>query len=160
MRALPCVDVGAAADERGHRPRVAGARAGHQHGLAVQQRRVRVGAGVEQPLDHRRAAVGAGQMQRRRAAIVGGARARAGADQQIGDREIVAVRRPVQCGRAVAGRRVDVDWGPSGLQQRAHGLDISAFGRLDQALVDCSRRRHARGHEHDSNRSAALQGCL
>ena len=71
-------------------------------------------------------------MQRRGAEVVGGVRARAGADQQIGDGEVVAMRRPMKRRRAVALRRIHVD---ALLQQRAHRFDVAVLHRLDQPRI-------------------------
>ena len=72
-----------------HRFHVAGARARHERRLAVQQRRVGIGAGGQQRLHHRRAAVDAREVERRRAGIVGrrpAARRRGAAVARCADR--------------------------------------------------------------------------
>ena len=69
---------------------------------------VRIRAGLQQPADHRRAAVQAGGPERRGAEIVRRVHLGAGANQQVGALDIVAVARPVQRGRAVRLGGVDV----------------------------------------------------
>ena len=72
------------------------------------QRRVRIGAGIEKPLDDGGVAVGAGERQRRHAVAVRRAHIGAGREQPVHEIEIVVIRRPVQRRRAVRLRRVDV----------------------------------------------------
>ena len=57
-------------------------------------------------------------MQRREAVFVRHGCFRARADQQIGDREIVDMRSPMERGRAIALRSIDID---ALLDERAHG---------------------------------------
>ena len=86
----------------------AGARGRHQRCLAAGQRRVGIGAGLQQQIDHRGIAVGARQRQRRDAVAIGRADLGAGLHQQLGHLAIVVIRRPVQRGHAIDLRRVDV----------------------------------------------------
>ena len=55
-----------------------------------------------------------------------------GADQQIGDGEIVDMRGPVERGRAIALRRIDID---ALLDERAHRRDVLTAYGLDEAHV-------------------------
>ena len=160
------VDVRAVSQQRLHRPGIARAGARHQRRLAVQQRCARVGAGREKPLDHRGAAVRARQMKRSDPEIVGDVRARASPDQQIGDREVVAMRRPMERGRAIALRRVHVDSCRPPLQQGAHRFNISVLDGLDEPQIrgrGCGdrARRDDENRQTDGRqtRSAARPGC-
>ena len=82
-RALLGVDVGPRASNALTGPSLPGARGGHQGGLAAAERRVRVGAGVEQQLDDRRVAVRAGQRERRHAVAVRGLDVGPGVHQEL-----------------------------------------------------------------------------
>ena len=87
---------------------VAGARRRHQRGLAFGPGGVGVGAGLQQPLDHRRVAVDAGQIQRRDAVAVRRLDVGAGANEPIrACSRSSAAHGPVQRRRAVGFRRVD-----------------------------------------------------
>ena len=88
-----------------------------------------IGARRQQPLDHRRAAVRARQVQRRGADVVGRVGTGARANQQIRDGEIIDMRGPVQRGGAIPLRRIHVG---ALFEQRPHGLDVLASHRLDQ----------------------------
>ena len=149
--ALLRVHIGAASEQRFHRAGVTGARAGHQHRLAVHERRVRIGACREEPLDHCRAAIRAGELERCRAEIVRDVRTCTGSNQDIGHRQVVTMRRPVERRRPVALRRVHVKAGRARLQQLAHRFDVFVFDRLDQPRVASRRDAHDR-----SQSSAAL----
>ena len=87
--------------QRFHGCDVAGAGRRHERGVAFRHLRVGVGARLQQPLHHRRAAVDAGEPQRRCAVSVGGPYVRARLDQQIGSRKIVEMRGPVKRRRPV-----------------------------------------------------------
>ena len=80
------------------------------------------------PLDHRRAAIDAGQPERRHAIAIGGPRVRAGFDQKFGRGEIVEMSSPVQCRRAVGLCSIRI--GTLG-EQRADGLDLPVLHGLD-----------------------------
>ena len=74
VRLFLVVHAGAAHEERLDGVCVAGASARHQHGLAVERRGIRIGAGRQQALNHRGAAVRAGHVEgRSQARDVGGA---------------------------------------------------------------------------------------
>ena len=142
--ALFGVDLGAVRQHQFHCLRVARTGAGHQDRLAIEHRRVRRGARGQQPFDHPRAAIGAGQMQGRRPKIVRRIGARAETDQQIDNRQVIAMRRPVERRRAVALRRVDADALP---EQTAHRRDVLLFDRVNQAKVERGLRRRGRRGE-------------
>ena len=81
-------------------------------------------------------------MQRRKTVVVGNSRPRAGANQQVGDGEIVDMRRPMKRGRAITLRRIHVD---ALLDERSHGRSVLAANRLDQARIGTSgAQRHLR----------------
>ena len=126
------VDVGAVRRELPDRVRAAGARGGHDRGLAVEQRDVRIGARVEQPRDHGGAAVAGGQPDRRGPELVGGVDVGAGVEQERGGLRIVPVGRPVQGGGAVGLGGADVD---SRGDQSPDGIRVLRARRLD----DCGR---------------------
>ena len=129
VRRFAGIDACAMDEQRFHRLGLAGPRARHQHRFAAQRRGVRVGARGEQPLDHRRAPVGAGEMKRCGAFVVRDVRARACAKQQVGDRHVVHMRRPMQGRRPIALRGVRID---ALIQERAHRLHVSSSDRLNQ----------------------------
>ncbi len=129
------VDACAFHQQRFHRTRLTCARAGHQHCFAVHGRGVRIGAGRQQTLDHGAVAVRAGKVQRRKAVVVGDCGARAGANQQVGDREIVDMGGPVKRGRAVALWRIHID---ALLDERADRRGVLAAHGLDEAWIGAS----------------------
>ena len=130
------VRVRAAVEQQPHGVRAAGPGHGQQGGLALRGRRVGVGAGVQQQLDERGAAVLGGQGQRRRVEAVGRLGAGAGRDQRPARFDVVAERGPVQRRRAVAVGRVDVD---AVRDQRAGAPGVAGPQRVDEGQVD--RRR-------------------
>ena len=71
-------------------------------------------------------------MQRREPVLVGHGCARTGANQQIGNGQVVDMGGPVKRGRAIALRRVYVD---ALLDERAHGRRILASHGLDEARI-------------------------
>ena len=79
------------------------ARAGgnHHRRLSRQERGVRIGSGIEQPADHRRAAIQAGSPKRGGAKIVRHIHLGAGANQQVGDFKVIPITRPVKGRRAI-----------------------------------------------------------
>ena len=95
------VDVGAVRQQHLHGVDLAGAGRRHQRRLAFRQRRVRIRAGLEQLLDHRRVAVDGGGIQRRHAVAIRGLDVGSRANQQLRRGRIVTVRRPVQRRRPV-----------------------------------------------------------
>ena len=86
----------------------AGPRGGHQRCLAAGKRRVGIGARLQQQVNDRGIAVGAGQRQGRDAVATGRLHVGAGFHQQLGHFAIVVIRRPVQRGHAVDLRRVHI----------------------------------------------------
>ena len=107
-RPLGRVHVGPGGDEGPHAVRGAGPGRGHDRRLALRQRRVRVRAGREEPLDHRRAAVLGREPEGGRAELVGGVDGGPLREQQPRDGQIVAERGPVQGGGAVRLTLADV----------------------------------------------------
>jgi hypothetical protein len=104
-------------------------RGGHQHRLTFLRSAVRIGAGIEQALDHRGVAIDRREIQRRdvvarRCRGIGVSR-----EQELDEPQVVSLRRPVERGEAVRLRRVDA--GPS-LEQRAHRLKVLLLDRVDQ----------------------------
>ena len=106
--ALDRVDAGAGSEQGAHAVRGAGPGRGHHRGLALRQLYVRVRAGREQTLDHRRAAVLGREPQRGRAELVGRVDAGPCPYQQRGNALIVPECGPVQGGGAVGLTLVDV----------------------------------------------------
>ena len=109
-------------------------------------------------------------MERGKSDFVGDARASAGAKQQISDRDVVEMRGPVQCCRAVSLWRVHVD---ALLQQRPHRRGIFAAHGLDEAQVlirgirDCrcgndeaDRRKDAGSHDYSDRIFASTRPVL
>ena len=93
---------------------IAGSRAVHEHGFAVQEFRVWIGFCGEEFLNHRGVPVGARQVERRYAEIVGGVRMGARAQQKIRGCGVIVVNGPVKRGRAITLGGVEID---AGLQQ-------------------------------------------
>ena len=120
---------------------MAGARGDHERRLAGEQRGVRIGAGRQQPPDHRLAAVLAGGPERRHAEIVRGVDVGAGANQQVRGFQIVAIRGPVEGRGAVAVRRIDDGAGRLRQQRAQDGLVAGLHG------VDERRRGASRGEQ-------------
>ncbi len=115
--------------------------------------RVRVGAGLQQPLHHRGAGVERRESERSDAALVGGVHLGASSNEQVGDGHIVAVRGPVERGRAVRLGDVDVDLLLDQPPYRvgvnaAHGINQAGVGR--GAVEDDA----CQGTDHASPRSA------
>ncbi len=102
MRRLAGVRAGAGLEQRLHASRLAGAGAGHQGGFAARQRRVRIGSRTEQARNHRAAAIGAREEERRGPGVIGRAGPRAGGQQQVDGWCVVEVHGPMQRRRAVA----------------------------------------------------------
>ena len=130
--ALFGIHVGAASQHRVHRGGASGPGAGHQDRLPVQQRRSRVSACRQEAFDHRRAAIGTGEVERGRTQVVGDVRTRTGTDEQIRYGEVIAVRGPMECRRAISLRRVHVD---ALLHEPAHGGHVPDLDRLNQPQV-------------------------
>jgi hypothetical protein len=109
--------------------RVAGAGGDHQRRLAAEEREIRIRPGLQKPSDHGRAAVQARIPERRRAEIVGRVHIGARANQQIRTVQRVSVARPVQRGRSIRRRRLDVD---TLLEERAQRIGVVVSGGVDQ----------------------------
>ena len=122
------VHVGAAGDERRDGSRVAGRGGEHQRRRTVRRRSVDVGAGLEQRLEHLRAAVPRREQQRR---VCADARrrldVRAGVEQRLHEVGVVLHGGPVERRHAVALRRVDVG---RLLQQRLDAVAVALHRRV------------------------------
>jgi hypothetical protein len=109
----------------------------HERGLAFAGRRVGVGAGGEQALDRRGAAVLAREVERRHAVAVRRRDVGAGPDQPIGQVQIVAPHGPVESRRPIRLRRVDAGV----LAQQRQGLcPIARLDGFDEPAVGSHRR--------------------
>ncbi len=129
MSGFYSVDVRAAGQECPHASRLSRSRACHQDCLTGHQCRVRVGARLKQALDRAGAAIQTGEIEWRRAGVVGEVGFGAGSQQEIHDAVVVAMDGPVKRRRAIALTSVDVN---ALLQKRPNSLDVSAFHRVDQ----------------------------
>ena len=119
----------------------ADARRGHQRRHPAGPRHVRVGAGLEQQIDHCGARVEAGQRQRRHAVVIGRVDVGACADQQLRHVRQITVRGPVERRGAVPLRLVD---GGACGQEPLDANRVRRLDRIDQRQVDGGRRgRHA-----------------
>ena len=107
--------------------------------------------------DHRGAAVQAGRPQRRGAEIVRGVHVGAGANQQIGALEIVAIAGPVQRRRAVGFGGVDVGTLLSSAA-RPRGRRSSPRRSSGGRAAPTRRERHASSGDHDRDTRSRL--CL
>ena len=104
---------------------------------------VGVGAGFEQQADHLGVAVRGRERQRRDAVAVRAGGVGAGANQPARGLDIVDANQPVERGRAVPARRVDVDLL---VDQRADGGRVALHGRVGEADV-LSPRDRLRGRD-------------
>ena len=143
------VDVGAVAQNQRHGFRVACPRRGHQDRLALADRRLRVGARVEQQLDHRGVGVGGRERQRGEIVAVGGVDVRAGADEQARDLDRVSLHGPVQRRRAVRLRGVDGPGAPRRLQQRRDRVPIARLDGVHQPLIGAAGGERERGQKRE-----------
>ena len=109
----------------------------HQRRFAREQRRVRIGARLQQPPDHGRTSVLAGRPQRRDAEIGGRVHLGAGANQQIGAFEVVVITGPMQRRGAIGIGGVDVRLL---LEQRAQSSLVAALGGVHQRRTADIRR--------------------
>ena len=132
MRRLLGVYVGASRQQSAHGTNVTSPRASHQRRLAVQQCRVRIRAGREQLLDHDRAAIHAGQVDRGDPGVVGRADPRTRVNQRVCHAHVVEVDRPMEGRRAVPLRRIDVD---VLREQGAHRIGIPVLDGVDEAEI-------------------------
>ncbi len=107
----------------------AGPRRSHQRCLAAGKRRVGIGARLQQQVDDRGIAIGAGQGQRRDAVATGRVRVGAGFHQQLGHFAIVVIRGPVQRGHAIDLRRVHIG---ALLDQRPDRRTVHLLGRIGE----------------------------
>jgi hypothetical protein len=105
-------DVRALREQQLDHRRPAGARSHHQRRLAVAERLIRAGAGFQQQLYEVDVAALAGQRERRHAGPGDGGGVRARFQESRGRAGIAVIRGPVQGGRAIRLRRLDV--GPGG----------------------------------------------
>ncbi len=132
------VHVSAPSDERADSRRLAGTRGGHQHGFSAGERRVRIAAGIEQALDHGGVAVHACERKRRHSIAVRRLHAGAGRDQPTRHLEIVVIGSPVQRGRPICLRDVDVR---ALVDQLANGAAIHPLHRARQRRIRLRARR-------------------
>src|SRR6267378_8636140 len=94
-------------------------------------------------------------MKRGRPEVVGDVRPRAGTDQEIGNGEVVTMRRAMERRCAVTLRRIHIDSDRALLQQLAHRFNVSLLDRLDQPQVcrgghaecGCDGRKTIAGHD-------------
>ncbi len=132
------VKVGAAGEQRFHRPEPPCSGCGHQGGLAPRQAGVRVRSRIQEQCDQRPVPVGAGQRERRHAVAVGRARAGTGVQEQLRRLEVIAQGGPMKGRHAVRLGRVHVrgglDQGASALPvHRPDGVRQRRIGRARQA---------------------------
>ena len=160
--AVPRVRVGPVRQEQRDGPRAAAAGRRHQRRLPRSEReRVRVGAGVQEEAEEAgegeeadligRAPLGRAplgrQPQRSGAVAVGRIHVGAGPHEQARRLHVVPVHRPVQRGRAVGRRRVDV--GPL-LDERPQARAVALLGRLRHRRVAPVPRDAARDAASDA----------
>ena len=153
LRRLLRVHVGSTSDQHSNGVHAAAARARHERCLAGRDRRVWIGAGVQEELDERGARVGARQRQRCDAKVVGRVGVCASAYQQARRLEIIPVRGPEERRRAVI--RSDVDAGVL-IQQTTNLLHVPVPGRFDQADIaacGCGRRHHQQRYQERRSRA-------
>ena len=132
---------------------VAAARARHDRRLTGGDSSIRVRARLEQELHERRAAIGAGARERRHAEIVRDVGVGARADQQVGGRDIVPVRRPQERRGPIIGPDVHVSLAT---EQCTNSRSVLRPGRVHEPGIRRGRgrplRRHGRDGEHQSQR--------
>ena len=141
---LLLVDPGARFEQHLQRVGPPGARR-HHHGRVAElrQRRVGIGAGLHQLVQHGGVAVHRRQLQRPHAGAIGRRDVGAGADQHVGHVGVVEADRPVQRRRAVHLRRVDVGLS---LQQRTDRAAVALHRGVRH--LTAGRPGAGRGHQH------------
>ena len=144
--ALDRVDLGAVLQQDRDRGYGAGPGGRHQRGLALARRPVGVRARVEQHRQHRGAAVGGGEGERRHTVAGGGVRGGVGLQELRGQAQVVVVRGPVQRGGPVRFARVD---GGTGVEKRANHHRVAGLDRLDQGDAGGLRGVRRGGHGHE-----------
>ena len=154
VRALLRVDVCSLCQQRLHGFRRSGTRTVHEHRLAAQERRVRIRVRRQQLLDHGRAAVRAGQVERRDPDVVRDIHVRAGLNQQLRCIQIVQVHGPVECRRAITLRRIHVG---VLFQQVEHGRFVVVLHCLDQPEVAGGGKVHSRRQQHNPGAGQASE---
>ena len=103
------IDVGTRFGKHPYRVGLPGARRHHQRGVARRrQPRIRVGAGLEQPVEHRCTAVDGSELKRRHGLAGSRRHAGPGSEQQVHGLEVVPLHGPVERRRAVNLREIDV----------------------------------------------------
>ena len=107
-------------------------RRGHQHRLTGRQTRVDIGPGIDQPKRHLGVAVIGGDPERRHAKVVHRIDVGPRIEQGRYGRNIVPMRRPVQCGRTVGLRGGDV---LAGVDERPNRRPVLPFGRAGHPRV-------------------------
>ena len=109
------------------------ARGKHERGIAGNRYDgVRIFACFKQRLDDRGIAVRAGQRERGDAESIGGFDVGAGADQEVGDFEIVMAGSPVKRGCAIGLRDVHIHLLT---EERAHGGVVRGHGGIGETRV-------------------------
>jgi hypothetical protein len=134
LRRLLRVDVGTARNQHANGVRVAAARARHDRCLTGGDACIRVRSGVEQELHERRTAIGASARERRHAEIVRDVGVGSLADQQVGDRHIVPMRRPQERGGPIVGPDVHVSLAT---EQGTNSRTVLRPGRFDEPEIIC-----------------------
>jgi hypothetical protein len=137
------IHVGAMNQQHPNRFDTAGVGARHQRRLTGPDWGVGFCAGFQQQVDQCRASVRAGSRKRGHPQIVRRVGIGAGPEQQLRSADIVPMRRPQECRRAVCGSDVYVR---IPLEQRSRLLRVLAFCSFDQPEVVASGGR-ADNHE-------------
>ena len=150
--------VGAGGQQRSDELRVPRPGAGHQHGLTAGSTRVRIGPSAQQRISHGRTGVEGSQRQGRHPELVHRIRIGASLDQHGRRVEIVPVRSPVECGRAIRLRRIDVD---RLRQQGLHRVPVLPFHRLHESLIlrGGQARQEHEGHGDDQRHNGPEAAC-
>ena len=134
------IRICAGIQEKLYNIRVAGTGGSHQRRLAFRENGVRICASFQKRIDHRGAAVDAGQSERGHAIVIGRFDVRTCGKQSLRGFEIVLIHSPMKRGRAVGGFRIHVDFF---LEERGHRLHIGFFDRVNQTNIDCGSSEEA-----------------
>ena len=136
------VDGGAVLEQRLRDRGIADVRRENQRRLTGAIGRGGIRTGVEQPARQLRVARRNCQVQRRDAIAIRGVHVGARRDESLRRVAVPDAHGPMQRGRAVAARRVDVD--VSRVEQRAHSLHVAAHARRRRAASSARFRPTAR----------------
>ena len=134
------VDIRAGVDQCLDRAKPAGARCGHQHGLAAVPRCVRIGTRDKQQLDDLAIPVESGDRQRRDAVSIGQLDVCPRVDESFHRVGIIVVGCPNQRRHAVC--LPGVDLGPL-LKQEVHAILVALFDRVGNRGRRLIRKHHA-----------------